>query len=132
MTLTPRTDAKALENLAKRLRTTKTPDRVIDRDMAEAVAGKPLGWLQSSPRYTQSFESALTLLPPLVYVEISGGTDTGQEGVWPAVSIRWLPPGQTDPKAWMGTVAGAPTFALAMCRAAIEVRSRMAGNPAQH
>jgi hypothetical protein len=125
-------DASALENLAKRLKAAKSFDRVIDRDIAGVIAGKPLGWLQSSPHYTRSFEAALTLLPPLVYVEVSGGTDTGQEGVWPAVSIRWLPPGQTDPKAWMGTVAGAPTFALAMCRAAIEVRSRMAGNPAQH
>jgi hypothetical protein len=125
-------DAMALAALAKRLRDIKSFDRVIDREITEVVAGKPLGWLQSPLHYTRSFETALTLLPPLVYVEISGGTDTGQEGVWPAVSIRWLPPGQTDPKAWMGTVAGAPTFALAMCRAAIEVRSRMAGNPAQH
>ena len=79
------------------------------------------------PRYTKLFEAALTLLPPLVFVEISGGTDTLQPGVWPAVSLRWLPPGQTYPKKWHGTVQGGPSFALAMCRAAIEVRNRMAG-----
>lgn len=123
-----------MSSLFERLKKATGPDRILDRDIARLVTGKPHGWLhpcmsawgKGVPHYTQSFEAALTLLPPLVYVEISGGTDTGQEGVWPAVSIRWLPPGQDDRKKWNGTVQGAPSFALAMCRAAIEVRDRMA------
>jgi len=78
-----------------------------------------------APRYTRSFEAALTLLPKLVYVEVTGGTDTCEDGIWPAVSIRWLRPGETDKKKWQGTVQAAPSFALAMCRAAIEVRARV-------
>lgn len=120
-------------SLSERLKKTTGPDRILDRDIARLVTGKPYGWLhpcmsawgKGVPHYTQSFEAALTLLPRLVYVEVSGGTDTGQEGVWPAVSIRWLKPDETDRKKWQGTVHGAPSFALAMCRAAIEVRERM-------
>lgn len=121
--------------LFARLKNTTRPDRILDRDIARLVTGKTHDWWhpcmsawgKGVPHYTQSFEAALTILPPAaVYVEVSGGTDTHQEGVWPAVSIRWLPPSQTDPKKWWGTVQGAPSFALAMCRAAIEVRDRMA------
>lgn len=120
-------------SLSERLKKASGPDRILDRDIARLVTGKTYGWPhpcmsawgKGVPHYTQSFEAALTLLPRLVYVEVSGGTDTGQEGVWPAVSIRWLQPGQADRKKWMGTVHGAPSFALAMCRAAIEVRERM-------
>lgn len=124
-------------NLSERLKKATVPDRVLDRDIARFVTGQPYGWLhpcmsawgKGVPHYTKSFEAALTLLPSLVFVEVSGGTDTLQSGVWPAVSLRWLPPGQTDPKKWNGTVQGAPSFALAMCRAAIEVRTRMANTP---
>lgn len=83
-------------------------------------------WGKGVPHYTRSFEAALAILPPAVFVEISAGTDTLEPGVWPAVSIRWLPPGQTNPKKWWGTVQGGPSFALAMCLAAVEVRDRMA------
>lgn len=122
-----------MASLFERLKKTTGPDRILDRDIARVVMGKPNGWWhpcmsawgKGVPHYTQSFEAALTLLPPLVYVEISGGIDTIQTGVWPAVSIRWLPPGQTDRKKWHGTVQGAPSFALAMCLAAIEVRDRL-------
>ncbi len=116
------------QQLLDRVMEAEKPDRVLDRDIHGFVTGKWYGLLKkrSVPKYTQSFEAALTLLPPLVFVEISGGTDTLEPGVWPAVSLRYLPPGQTDPKKWHGTVQGAPTFALAMCRAAIEVRSRLA------
>jgi hypothetical protein len=125
-------NARALEKLAERLQVAKSPDRVLDRDIGMAVADKPHGWLYSPPHYTRSFEAALALLPPVRYLELSGSTDTFEPGVWPAISLRWLPPGQADHKNWHGTVQGAPTFALAMCRAAIEVRSRLAGNPARH
>lgn len=124
----------SLSALFERLQKATEPDRILDRDIARLVTGRMRDWRhpcmsawgKGVPHYTKSFEAALTLLPPAVYVEISGGTDTYQEGVWPAVSIRWLPPGQTDPKKWWGTVQGAPSFALAMCRAAIKVRDRMA------
>ena len=122
----------ALAGLFERAKAARQPDRILDRDITRIVTGKPNAWLhpcisawgKGVPHYTRSFEAALTLLPPRVYVEVSGGTDTGQPGVWPAVSIRWLPPGQTDPKKWQGTVQGAPTFALAMCCAALDVRRR--------
>lgn len=143
---------KQIEVLIDKLTKAKGPSRALDREILRIVSGRvvrdetfingprdgtreietayPYRWsCFFAPRYTQSFEAALTLLPKLVYVEVSGGTDTGQEGVWPAVSIRWLRPGETDRKKWQGTVHGAPSFALAMCRAAIEVRSRMASCP---
>ncbi len=141
-----------IDALFEKLKDVRAPSRRLDREILRIVAGRvvrdetflygprdgtreietayPYRWsCFFAPHYTRSFEAALTLLPKLVYVEVSGGTDTGQEGVWPAVSIRWLPPGQTDPKKWMGTVQGAPSFALAMCRAAIEVRARMEKAP---
>lgn len=107
--------------LYNRLKAARAPSRQLDREIFRRISGRT--WFV--PRYTRHFEAALTILPRLVYVEVSGGTDTGQEGVWPAVSIRWLRPGETDTKKWMGTVQGASTFALAMCLAAIEVRDRM-------
>lgn len=113
-----------MSNLSDRLKVARAPDRALDRDIARFITGRRLLW--GIPCYTQSFEAALTLLPRLVFVEVGGSTDTLQEGVWPAVSLRWLKPGETDRKKWQGTVQGAPTFALAMCRAAIEVRERMA------
>lgn len=122
-----------LQRLLTRLKAARAPDRILDRDIARIVQDKPHGWWhpcmsawgKGVPHYTQSFEAALTLLPRLVFAEISGGTDTLQDGVWPAVSLRWYPPGVDDPKRWHGTVQGAPTFALAMCCAAIEIRDRM-------
>lgn len=117
-----------MASISERLKKATGADRILDRDIDRLVTGKTYGWMHrfvGAPHYTGSFEAALTLLPRLVYVEVSGGTDTGQEGVWPAVSIRWLRPGETDRKKWMGTVRGAPSFALAMCQAAIEVRERM-------
>jgi hypothetical protein len=116
--------------LSERIQAANAPDRALDRAIFSFVTGRsPRWWMRAVPHYTQSFEAALTLLPKLVYVEISGGTDTGQEGVWPAVSIRWVRPGETNLKRWMGTVKGAPSFALAMCSAAIDVRVRMADPP---
>lgn len=138
-----------IDNLLERLKAARAPSRQLDREILRIVSGRtvrdetfiygpkdgtreietayPYRWsCLFAPYYTRSFETALTLLPRLVYVEVSGGTDTGQDGVWPAVSIRWLPPGQDDRKKWHGTVHGAPSFALAMCCAAIEVRSRAA------
>jgi hypothetical protein len=138
-----------IDDLLERLKVARGPSRQLDREILRIVSGRvvrdetfiygpkdgtreietayPFRWsCLFAPRYTQSFEAALTLLPRLVYVEVSGGTDMCQDGVWPAVSIRWLPPGQDDRKKWHGTVHGAPSFALAMCRAAIEVRSRAA------
>ena len=122
-----------MRELLERLKAARESDRILDRDIARLVNEKPYGWMhpcmsawgKGVPHYTQSFEAALSLLPPLVFVEISGGTDTLQPGVWPAVSLRWLPPGQTDPKKWQGTVHGAPSFALAMCLAAVDVRDRI-------
>lgn len=138
-----------IEDLLGRLKAARAPSRKLDREILRIVSGRvvrdetfiyggkdgtreietayPYRWsCLFAPRYTRSFEAALTILPRLIYVEVSGGTDTGQEGVWPAVSIRWLPPGQDDRKKWHGTVHGAPSFALAMCCAAIEVRERIA------
>jgi hypothetical protein len=116
-----------LTKLLERAKAAREPDRILDRDIHCLAMGKSARLCALGigvPRYTRSFEAALTLLPPFVYVEISGGTDTGEPGVWPAVSIRWLRPGETDHKKWQGTVQGAPTFALAMCCAALEVRTR--------
>jgi hypothetical protein len=114
-------------DLRQRIKAARGPDRHLDRAIFGFVTGRPARWwTRGIPPYTGSFEAALTLLPKLVYVEVSGGTDTGQDGVWPAVSIRWLRPGETNLKKWQGTVKGAPSFALAMCRAAIDVRVRMA------
>jgi hypothetical protein len=140
-----------IDALFKSLKEARAPSRQLDREILRVVSGRivrdetfvygpkdgtheietvyPYRWsCLFAPRYTRSFEVALTLLPKLVYVEVSGGTYTG-EGMWPAVSIRWLRPGETDQKKWMGTVQGAPSFALAMCRAAIEVRVRMEKEP---
>ena len=137
-----------IDVLFERLKAARAPCRRLDREILRIVSGRvvrdetfiygpkdgtrevetayPCRWYCFfAPRYTQSFEAALTILPKLVYVEISGGTDTGQEGVRPAVSIRWLRPGETDRKKWQCTVQGGPSFALAMCRAAIDVRARM-------
>lgn len=124
-----------MSELFERLKKATGPDRILDRDLARLVNEKPYGWLHPSwcawgkgvLHYTKSFEAALTLLPDRVYVEISGSTDTHEPSVWPAVSLRWLPPGVTDPKRWHGAVQGGPSFALAMCRAAIEIRDRIAG-----
>lgn len=141
-----------IDAVFERLKDARAPSRQLDREILRIVSGRvvsdqtfiygpkdgtreietayPYRWsCFFAPRYTRSFEAALTILPKLVYVEVSGGTDTGEEGVWPAVSIRWLRPGETDQKKWQGTVQGAPSFALAMCRAAIEVRSRMEKSP---
>ncbi len=141
-----------IDDLLEQLKAARAPSRRLDREILRIMSGRivrdetfiygskdgtreietayPYRWsCLFAPRYTQSFEAALTILPKLVYVEVSGGTDTGQEGVWPAVSIRWLPPGQNDQKKWHGTVHGAPSFALAMCCAAIEVRSRLVTTP---
>ena len=137
-----------IDVLFERLKAAREPCRRLDREILRIVSGRvvrdetfiygpkdgtrevetayPCRWsCFFAPRYTQSFEAALTILPKLVYVEISGGTDTGQEGVRPAVSIRWLRPGETERKKWQCTVQGGPSFALAMCRAAIDVRARM-------
>lgn len=107
--------------MARELEALRGPSRALDRDLAQMVGRSR--WL--AQHYTQSFEAALTLLPRVTYVEISGSTDNIQPGVWPAVSLRWLPPGETDEKLWHGTVMGAPTFALAMCKAAVEVHGRL-------
>lgn len=143
-----------IDDLLERLKAARVPSRQLDREILRIVSGRivrdetfiygakdgtreietayPYRWsCFFAPRYTQSFETALTLLPKLVYVEVTGGTDTSQNGVWPAVSIRWLPPGQSDPKKWHGTVQGAPSFALAMCCAAVDVRSRIANHGVQ-
>lgn len=140
---------RQIEALLEKLKLARQPSRQLDREILRIVSGRvvrdetfvygrrdgereietayPYLWsCWFAPRYTRSFEAALTLLPRLVYVEVSGGTDTNQDGVWPAVSVRWLPPGQDDRKKWHGTVHGAPSFALAMCCAAIEVRDRAA------
>lgn len=127
-----------MSDLYERLKKATGPDRILDRDIARFVNGKPHGWLhpcmsawgKGVPHYTRSFEAALELLPSYIWIEISGSTDTLQPGVWPAVSLRWLRPGEENPKRWLGTVRGAPSFALAMCRAAIEVRDRMAAEVA--
>jgi hypothetical protein len=127
------TDTMDMLKLMARLKAVRGPDRVLDRDLARLATGQQhqwwhpcmSAWGKGVPHYTVSFEAALTLLPKAVYVEVGGSTDTHDPGVWPAVTIRWLPPGQTDPKKWWGTVQGGPSFALAMCLAAVEVRSRM-------
>ena len=125
-------------NLLDRLKAATGPDRILDRDIARAVTGNATGWWhpcisawgKGVPHYTKSFEAALMILPPLVYIEVTAGGDSDPQ-TWPAVSLRWLPPGQADPKKWHGTVHGGPSFALAMCRAAIEVRDRMAAADAR-
>lgn len=131
---TTQASVRTLERLLDRAKATNGPDRILDRDIARVVMNAPTGWLHPCisawgggvPHYTRSFEAAVTLLPPLVLVEISISTDTFQPGVWPAVSLRWLPPGITDPKKWWGTVQGGPTFALAMCRASLDMRRAQA------
>ena len=71
--------ALTFRKLLARLKDARQPDRVLDRDIARLVGGKPYGWLHPCmsawgagvPHYTRSFEAALTLLPPLVF---RGGT----------------------------------------------------------
>lgn len=125
-----------LSRLLSRLKTVREPDRVIDRDIHRLVSGKPYGWLhpcmsawgKGVPHYTASFEAAFALVPEgITMIELSMGWDTWESGHgWPAISVRWLTPGETDPKKWNGTVQGAPTPAVALCLAAIEMRDRMA------
>ena len=103
---------RQIDDLLDQLKTARAPCRRLDREILRIMSGRivrdetfiygpkdgtreieiahPYHWsCFFAPRYTRSFEAALTILPKLVYVEVSGGTDTGQEGVWPAVSIRW-------------------------------------------
>lgn len=74
------------------------------------------------PRYTASMDAAMSLFPSnLQWLEMNLSWDT--IGCWPAVSVRWYPPGH-DGKHWHGCVSSGATCALALCNAAIEIRAR--------
>ncbi|MBR1150114.1 hypothetical protein [Bradyrhizobium sp. JYMT SZCCT0428] len=108
-----------LQELADRCKTIGRADRILDW-MIHAAADQPDTHLPAA--YTASMDAAMTLFPQgLQFIEMNLSWDT--VGCWPAVGVRWYPPDH-DGKNWHACVSSGATSALALCNAALTIRSR--------
>lgn len=88
------------------------------------IAHRP--WLDAhTPRFTASFEDALTLIPPGKDYELMG-YGAGPDGVtFTCMAIKWWPRPERD-KNWQCQSGNKLSAALALCIAALMVREAQA------
>lgn len=132
-----------MQELIDRLGTAGEPSREIDAEIARAVGwttrphhdkswypdvwiNPKTGWEEYLPKFTRSFDEAITLLPEgMVVIDLTLSWDTCKERGHPAATIRWYPPKTPDPKDWHARVVTAKTIPLTVCLAALEARAAL-------
>lgn len=130
------TDLIACLNAADR------PDRDLDCEIYISLGAKPptdidpLYWTAPGglnrhyeslvPRYTGSFDAAVTLLPEGVnIIDLVLSWDTTTTPGYPACSIRWYEPGASV-KDWKACSVTTKTIPVTVALAAMTLRSRIA------
>lgn len=95
------------------------PERVTDVELPEGFGDDAISHaMDGRPNYTGSIDDALALIPPLTWLEIETGTQTGGHNFeWPIVACGTQ---KTGNAIWKGQAA---TLAITISIAALEARS---------
>jgi hypothetical protein len=128
-----------MKELIERLENAEGPSRELDYEIFRATSGLTIDaddWIRGSDgkdrghvrgrseRYTESIDSALTLLPDLTWLEIETGTQiNGNHFNWPIIACGSQRTGNVF---WKGQGA---TFAIALCIAALRAREALQRPP---
>ena len=92
-------------------------ERIVWRSPDDTTFANPL-------RYTASLDAAMSLVPSgqMQVVDLTLGWNADDPKEWPAVTVRWYPPGNTG-NDWHAMIVTAATPALAICIAALRAHS---------
>lgn len=122
-----------MNDLIERLEKATGPDRALDGLIAAAVGvehgPRETVHLESrsysifdevAPRYTESIDAAMTLMPDGVWLDIGTGTQKAAPSYhWPVVTVGLQSDGS---RIWRGQLK---TIPLALCKAALQARAEL-------